>query len=243
MAISITTSLKVANLTALAALTNTTDGIVDGSFRYVDTTLHGAAWYRYEVDASFQSDGINYVTGEAGMWVRSGNKVQIDNVAPTNAPNAITDFYYSESGGLLIARGTASVNDWQHVGGAGQPQEVQFSTASIAPDTPTDVDVTLNRLPFILVRVSTNIAARVNLFHSSVDRTNLKNQQFGLLGLNDINRDGVQFDYQNDSAAIDWWGSVACHGLKEDTDSLKFAITNKTGSAAIVTTTLRFYRV
>ena len=242
MAVALTTDVKIADLTALSNLTELSEGIQEGSFRLVESTAQGSAWYRYALGSSLAADGITIVSGEAGRWIRLGDRINFDVAAPVNAPAILSSFFFDLTGKqLYLATGLSSVDDWQPIGSSGAMKTINFSTPPISDDALYDVDFTISKTPFILASVATDSPARVNIFTSINARTALREDAFGLNGLSDINKDGVQFDYQDDSSPINWNGSVVCHGLVDNSTSIPITITNKSGASQAISVTLKYY--
>lgn len=109
--------LKVADLSTLSALTNTVDGIIDGSFRLVSNTATGPAWYRYRSPSSLSVISPMIVSGEAGVWERIGDRVLTTSANPTGTPPYTGAFHFNSASRQLFA----GANSWSAVSSSVEP--------------------------------------------------------------------------------------------------------------------------
>lgn len=134
----ISDSLKIASLAGLSALTAADDGLVDGSFRLVQDigNNEGSAWYRYHAGSALTALGKIIVTGEAGRWIKQGDRIHVDTADPAAAPPLVGIQWVNTTGpSIYVSIGTASPSDWVPAGGGGGVTGVS-ETSPVGVETP-----------------------------------------------------------------------------------------------------------
>jgi hypothetical protein len=113
----ISLELLVADLSALSALTALADRIQDGSFRLVvNAGGTSSAFYRYHLGSAIALNSPVIVAGEAGRWIRQGDRILQGSTAPAFAPPILGSLYFDSVGlTLYFAVGTATSEDWKTI--------------------------------------------------------------------------------------------------------------------------------
>lgn len=122
--------VKVADLSTLSALTNTVDGIIDGSLRLVSNTSTGPAWYRYRSPSSLSVISPMIVSGEAGVWERIGDRVLATSANPTGTPPYTGAFHFNSASRQLFA---GANNAWNAVSSSVEPLATPAISSNILP--------------------------------------------------------------------------------------------------------------
>lgn len=113
------------------------------------------------------------------------------------------------------------------------------TTGSLANGATANVTMTLPA-GYRLLKIETDVAARVRLYDSAASRTADASRP---IGTDPTGRHGVILDFVTTQAALSWWMNPVVDGYTADAStSVPVAVTNLSGGAHTVTVTLTYVR-
>ena len=114
-----------------------------------------------------------------------------------------------------------------------------MTTASLANNATEDTTVTL-KPGYRLLKVETDVAARVRVYDSTANRTA---DAARAVGTDPTGEHGVILDFVTTAGNLAWWLNPVVDGYTTaGTDTVPLAITNVSGSTDTVTVTLTWIR-
>ena len=114
-----------------------------------------------------------------------------------------------------------------------------LTTASLADDATEDNTITL-KPGYRLLKVETDIAARVRIYDSTASQTADASRQ---IGTDPTGAHGVILDFVTTPSVLAWWLNPAVDGyMTTATDTVPVSVTNLSGSTDTVTVTLTWVR-
>ena len=159
------------------------------------------------------SDGADGATGPAGADGADG----ADGAAGATGPQGPAG-----ADGGFVARTTATL-----------------TTASLADDATEDNTITLKQ-GYRILKIETDVAARVRVYSSTASRTADASRP---IGTDPTGAHGVILDFVTTPSVLEWWLNPAVDGyMTTSTDTVPVAVTNLSGSTDTVTVTLTWVR-
>lgn len=120
------------------------------------------------------------------------------------------------------------------------PRETATYTSSLLLNKQTENGLIDLQAGYRILRIQTNVPARVRLYDSVTSRTN---DEFRVAGVDPTGSHGVILDFVTSVDILDWWMNPVVDGyMQTDTFEVPIAVTNLDVNSQVVTTTLTWVR-